>query len=176
MISTSKMASIDYDDLMMLFNDLKKSIHTFHSTNVHLERSGVFSMREILTNCEKMDALLKCDYEVLWRLEHQEVKELRQKLESIPVEVVKAERKEEEEDFDTMPPLVKDPALPGKEEMAEVSMIEQDANEAFCHDLSYESTPLPKTPPTLLRSTLWTWPVAYNPVSALAYNQQIRDL
>ena len=171
------MTTIDYTDLMMLFNDLKKSIDIFHSTNSHLEKSGVFNMQDILNNCEKMDALLKCDYEVLWRLEHQEVKELRQKLESIPVEVVKAERKEESDDeFDDMPPLVKASALPIKEEEAEISMIEQDANEAFCHDLSYESKALPKTPPTLHRSTLWTWPVPYNPISALAYNQQIRDL
>ena len=169
------MASIEYADLMLLFNDLKNSIDTFHSTNSHLEKSGVFSMQDILNNCEKMEALLKGDYEILWRLEHQMVKELRQKLESIPVEVVKAEGKDTHDDiFEDMPPLVKDPALSTCEE--DISKIEMDANEAFCHDLSYESKEPQKAPPTLLRSTLWAWPAVYNPVSALAYNQQIRDL
>jgi len=175
------MATLDYSDLMMVFNDLKKSIDSFHSVNAHLEKSGVFCMGDILTNCEKMEAFLKCDFEVLWRLENQMVKELRHKLETIPVEVVKAEEKKQDSSFDDMPPLFREPgsitcAVNTVTNEADVSAIEQDANAAFCNDDSRDSKP-PVPQSTFLRAALWNYlPSPYNPIIGYAPNQQVRDL
>ena len=79
---------INNSDALMLFNNLKLSIDTFYSKNSHLQESGVFNMSEIIRNCNKMEAYLNGDYESLWRMEHQDATDLRNRLETVPVEIV----------------------------------------------------------------------------------------
>ena len=155
------MTTIDTNENLALFNNLKKSIDDFYSKNAHLESSGVFSMREILINCEKLEHFLYGDFQKLWRLEREETRILRQKLENIPVEVV---HETNHTDTDNMPPLIP----------CEESMIEQDLNEAFSVSENNTSTPL--AIPTTLRTSVWNWAPSYNPASALAFSQQVRDL
>ena len=205
------MTTVNYDDTMELFSNLKNSINTFRSKNYHLELSGVFSMEEILKNCSRMEVFLSGDFEQLWRIEHEYTKELRKKLELIPVEVTKNKCTHTEDSFDDLPeliplycanknPLMPDDDMPGliplsdeeddmpglipvsnddEDDMpglipvSDYSTIKHDANEAFCNLESYDYRPA--SPSTIPRSNLWNWP-AYNPMSALMFNQQIRDL
>ena len=186
---------MDHSEILQMFTLLKKSIDTFHSKNIHLENSGVFSMAEINNNCKKLEAYLNGDYEVLWRMERQEVKDLRERLESVPVEIVHMSS----EDFDTMPPLERDvldseydtmpplePILPSDEKLntAVFSEYEVHPTVSNCDDMpplkpihqQYEklNTALylnnynPSTTP------LWSWPASST--SALVFNQHIRDL
>ena len=215
------MTTLNYDDTVELFSNLKNSIDTFRSKNYHLELSGVFSMDEILKNCLRMEIFLSGDFEQLWRIEHEYTKELRKKLEIISVEVNKNKSTSTEDSFDDMPELIplycddmpgliplsddeddlpelippycanKNPLMPdddmpgliplsddeddmpGLIPLSDYSSIKHDVNEAFCNIEPYEYRP--ESPTTIPRSNLWNWP-AYNPMSALMFNQQVRDL
>ena len=207
------MATLNYDDTVELFSNLKKSIDTFRSKNYHLEVSGVFNMVEILQTCSKMEIFLSGDFEQLWRIEHEYTKELRKKLELIPIGINKNKGTSTEDSFDDlpeliplycddMPPLIPlsddEDDMPGliplycddmpplskisHEDMPslfpntlynEYSTIDHDVNEKFCHLDGINSEPY--TSPIVSKSNLWNWPT-YNPVSALMFNQQVRDL
>lgn len=131
-----------------------------------------------------MEYFLNSEFEHLWRMEREEARELRQKIESVPVEIVHPPDESENDIFEDMPPLIKDPfydmpaLVPCKD--VELSMIEQDADNAFCEvsgDISAAFDVRPASPPTALRTSIWNWaPTAYNPISALAFSQQVRDL
>jgi hypothetical protein len=183
------MANLNYDDLMEVFTNLKKSINDFHSENEHLETSGVFSMNAIMKSCEKMEALLNCDFEYLWKLERQDVKELREKLENIPVEIVKHKN---EEDYSDMPPLIPlQNTIPSEscglgckcvsENLIQESVIQDTTNQEFCYfepdtkSVNSEPRPNQNVPlPTSLKSSIWSWPASYNPISSSIYNNQLR--
>lgn len=183
------MATLNYDDTVELFSNLKKSIDTFRSKNYHLEVSGVFNMVEILQTCSKMEIFLSGDFEQLWRIEHEYTKELRKKLELIPIGINKNKGTSTEDSFDDLPeliPLYCDDMPPlskiSHEDMPslfpntlynEYSTIDHDVNEKFCHLDGINSEPY--TSPIVSKSNLWNWPT-YNPVSALMFNQQVRDL
>jgi len=196
------MVKLDYDDTMALFYNLKKSIDEFYAKNSHLEESGVFSLGEVLRNCAKMDHFLNKEFEHLWRMERDEARELREKLETVPVEINHPTDESENDNFDDMPPLVKDPfydmpalitckkklplvkdpfydmpaLIPCNEEP---SLIEQNADDAFCEvggDISAAFEVKPPSSPTILRTSIWNWAPSYTSDSALAFSQQVRDL
>jgi len=168
---------MDHSEILQMFSLLKQSIDNFYSKNIHLENSGVFSMTEIIRNCNKLEAYLNSDYKVLWQMERQEVKDLRERLETVPVEIVHMPP----EEFDTMPPLERDvldsefddmpPLVSEFDDMppleAFVPPVEKfvlpennELNTAFC---KYSTSP-----------PVWAWPSSS--ASVFSFNQQIRDL
>lgn len=171
---------MDHSEILQMFSLLKQSIDTFYSKNIHLENSGVISMTEIIRNCNKLDAYLNSDYEFLWRMERQEVKDLRERLESVPVEIVHTSP----EDFDTMPPLERDvldsdcddmpPLVSEFDDMPPLVDLAPPVEKFVPPETNELNTAFSKystTPPVY---SLWSWPTSST--SALVFNQQIRDL
>jgi len=156
-------------------------------------------MSEIIRNCNKMEAYLNGDYESLWRMEHQDATDLRNRLETVPVEIV-------HDDFDDMPPLEPD-VLSDVSESARppvpfntVHPLDSDAlsdvsdsmpplvpfstvyplQSDVVSDVPDSMPPLEK-PPSPLKNELntafaWPWPQTYTPMSAMYFNQQVRAI
>jgi hypothetical protein len=170
---------INNSDALMLFNNLKLSIDTFYSKNSHLQESGVFNMSEIIRNCNKMEAYLNGDFESLWRMEHQDATDLRNRLETVPVEIV-------HDEFEDMPPLESDVLSDVSDSMPPLVPFDVvhplDSAPSF-----YTSPPLNSEPPlvplknelntafTQPSTSLWSWSQTYKPISAINLNQQIRE-
>jgi hypothetical protein len=172
---------INNSDALMLFNNLKLSIDTFYSKNSHLQESGVFNMSEIIHNCNKMEAYLNGDFESLWRMEHQDVTDLRNRLETVPVEIV-------HDDFDDMPPLESDvlsdvsDSMPPLVPFSTVHPLDSDTlSDVFDNMPPPVRAPSPplknelNTAFTKPSTSLWSWPQTYTPMSAMNFNQQIRE-
>jgi len=213
------MATLNYDNTVSLFNDLKKSIDEFYLLNQHLENCNVFSMSKILRNCTKMEYFLNSNFEYLWKMEHDEVRELREKLENIPVEIIKnkddlSDDSDDDDDYDDMPPLIQmcnndiPPLIPiYNNDISDIiyddipplipaSNPTTDDDEVSVHSVcsidkavfipSRPESPvndeykIPNTfransPPTVLKTSLWGWPLMYNSNSALLFNEGVRN-
>ena len=205
------MAALNYNDTVSLFNNLKQSIDEFYVLNQHLENSGVFSMSKILRNCLKMDHFLNSNFESLWKMEHDDLRELREKLQSIPVEIIKHNDNDSDDDLDDdsycdMPPLIPvetnditeinyddmPPLIPlssvfssqnglNEEDMSSVYSVCTLDKAVLSPSRPQTPVNIPytfrqSTPPTVLRSSMWGWPPVYNSMSALSFNQEVRDL
>ena len=136
-------------------------------------------MSEILKNCAKMECFLNGDYKALWRMENEEVKNLREKLELVPVETAR-QRSETEDTYDDMPPLIdEDFPIPSclitpSSISKDNSVVENETNEeAIAPPYEYR----PQSPPLFLKTTTyWPWQSIHTPISPTIYTPQVRDL
>lgn len=71
------------EDINRLFTDLKEKVELFYQKNADLDASGMIQMEPILRATKKLDLYLSGDFEGLWRMECEELQNLKDEMEEM---------------------------------------------------------------------------------------------